>query len=78
MVAISAAAHVIDSFYGATKELVPIPTTITDVWEENETSRASCVFKTMKSGFKFGSKTNAWPPKFKWLYKVRDAALHYK
>jgi hypothetical protein len=78
MVAISAAAHAIDAFYGATKEKVRTPSTTTDAWETNKSPRRSRIFEMLKFGCKLGSKTNSWPKECKWLYDARDAAVHYK
>ncbi len=78
MIAVSAAAHAIDAFYGATKRYIPIPKATLDAWLAGRTRRRSQILETLKLGFTLRSKGNSWCIEFSWLFDARDAAVHFE
>jgi transcriptional regulator GlxA family with amidase domain len=78
MVAVSGAAHAIDSLYGELKPLIVVPVAMSTAWKTNRTSRYSQVFETLKRGCHGGVRSNTWPLEFKFLFTNRDAAVHHR
>ncbi len=78
MVAVAAAAHAIDGFYGSSKRFITLPPNMTATWAANGTKRSSRILETFKCGFALGSKGNTWPSEVRWLFDIRDAAVHFE
>jgi hypothetical protein len=78
MVAISGAAHAIESLYGEIKPLVSIPESVRATWEANRSPRQARIFETIKYGCRLGSRTNTWPRRFDELYLLRDPLVHHE
>ncbi len=77
MVAVSAAAHAIDGFYGDVDEHIPVSDALRATWKKNDTPRPSRILETLRAGFRVGNRTNEWPREFRWLAGLRDAAVHH-
>ena len=78
LVGVSAAAHAIDALYGEIRVHIPIPDRLAATWEKNRTSRPGRIFETLKTGCTLGSRGGTWPQDLKWLYGLRDAAVHHQ
>ena len=76
MVAVSAAAHALDAFYGAVKRYVQLPATTVEAWERNRTARRSRILETLKLGFAVGRAAQRWHAEFRWLFGLRDGVVH--
>jgi hypothetical protein len=68
MVAVSAASHAIDAFYGAVK--------IDNMWKQNRTARRAVILETLKLGFNVGKVAQRWHGEFRWLFNLRDGVVH--
>ena len=77
MIAVSAAAHAIDALYGEVAPLIPLPDGMADRWKANRTARPSRILETLQVGCRLGKRTSEWPPAFRELYTLRDAAVHH-
>jgi hypothetical protein len=77
MIAVAAASHAIDAFYGEAKEFIPLPASITETWRRNRTGRPERIRETLKRGFRVGRHDRRWKKDFDWLFDLRDAALHH-
>jgi hypothetical protein len=77
MVAVSASAHAIDALYGTTRELIDLPPGTVERWEANRTPRRSRILETLKAACQLGSLGSAWANEFRWLFDLRDAAVHH-
>jgi hypothetical protein len=69
MVAVAAAAHALDGFYGTVKPLVSPPA--------STASRGRQVLEALKLGFKIGPHASTWLTGMDWLFKTRDRAVHH-
>jgi len=78
MVAVSAAAHAIDAFYGACKPFITLLPGTEQQWITDGTERQSRIFETLRAGFAIDGKTNSWPAEFRWLFEIRDAAVQFE
>jgi hypothetical protein len=68
MIAISAAAHAIDGFYGSVKSLVEPPS--------SHAKRSRQILETLKLGFEIGADWSNWMTELDWLFATRDEAVH--
>jgi hypothetical protein len=75
MVSISAAAHALDAFYGATKNEV-VSDVLKAAWRKKRPKRHRVIVETLKLGIAVGPHVKTWMEEFAWLDNVRDAALH--
>lgn len=76
IVAVSGAAHAIDAFYGATAQMIRVSATERATWDANRTPRAGRILETLKRGFDIGTHHRQWSADLKWLFSLRDAAVH--
>ena len=74
MIAIAASGHALDGFYGKFRYVVP--ETTRRLWSRNKTARSSQIFETLKAGF--GAKIENLQTDLKWLFGLRDAAVHFE
>jgi hypothetical protein len=78
MISISASAHAIDAWYGAIRDLVPLPAHLRTGWTNQKPPRPARILETLKLGFSLGKAGTNWVNEFAWLFEVRDAAVHFK
>jgi hypothetical protein len=78
MVAISGSAHAIDALYGTTRELIDLPEGTVERWHANRTSRPGQILETLKYACKLGRYASKWGTEFRWLFDLRDAAVHHE
>ncbi len=76
LVAVTGAALAIDGFYGAVKPMISIPLGLLATWDRNRTRRGSRIFETLKIGFDVPAQTPTWSADLRWLYRLRDQAVH--
>jgi hypothetical protein len=69
MVAIGAAAHALDGFYGGFKPLVNPPS--------SDAKRSRQILEALKLGFKIGPQINQWLIDLDWLFDTRDGIVHH-
>lgn len=69
MIAIAAAAHAIDGFYGAVVEQVKPP--------KSNARRNRQILETLKLGFSVGPSAANWLVELDWLFHVRDDIVHH-
>lgn len=78
MESISAAAHALDTYYGAVKRHIVVPPATWAAWQRNGTARRKRVLETLKLGFTItGPTAEEWAQDFRWLYRLRGDAVHY-
>jgi hypothetical protein len=73
MIAVAAAAHALDALYGALKDLIPNRPTFPP-----RATRNRMILETLKRGFDVGKLQKGWVGEFRWLFRARDAALHFR
>lgn len=78
MVAVSAAAHAIDAFYGTVEQHIDLDPKNPAAWRKNRTPRRSRILETLKAGFDIGSRATKWEEDLRWLFDLRDAAVHHE
>jgi hypothetical protein len=76
MVAVSAASHALDAFYGKVHQVGGLPPAAAS-WDKNATPRWSRILETLKHNFQIGKHTGRWAIEFEWLFDLRDAAVHH-
>lgn len=76
LVAVSSAAHTVDGFYGATAALIAVPAAERAAWARNRTPRPARIIETLKRGFDIGHYAAQWTADLRWLYRLRDSAVH--
>lgn len=69
LVAVTAAAHAIDSLYGAVSKLIPRTRTTA--------ARHRQILEALKLGFSLGRRQHEWAPELAWLFALRDKAVHH-
>ena len=69
MVAISAAAHSLDGFYGSVVDLVKPP--------RSAAKRERQILEVLKLGFSIGRRAHVWLNEVDWLFGVRDDIVHH-
>ncbi len=80
MIAVSASAHALDALYGELQEMIPLP----ESWRRKEPktcrgpARHARIVETLKLGFALGKAAVEWPPRFEWLFDLRDSAVHFE
>lgn len=72
MVAITAAAHALDGFYGAVKRSVQAPGS-----KAKRPKRHRQILETVKLGFRVGSFALQWLDELDWLFETRDLIVHH-
>lgn len=77
MISIAASSHAIDAFYGEARDFITVPISLANAWKRKRTSRPGRIRETLKLGFDPGERLSAWDAEFKWLFNLRDAALHH-
>jgi hypothetical protein len=78
MIAVSAAAHAIDAFYGTVAYEFDVADELRAAWVKNKTSRRDRILETLKLGFDVGGKAKEWAGDFDWLFDLRDGAVHHE
>lgn len=80
MVAMAAAAHAIDAFYGSVRDRVQLPEHLLKAWEDKckRPKRPGRILETLKAGFDLAAKGNVWAGAFPELFQKRDFALHHE
>jgi hypothetical protein len=71
MMAVAAAAHAIDGFYGTIKPLLSLPITT------GRPARARRILEALKVGFAIGRLHQRWSGELDWLFKARDDGVHH-
>lgn len=74
VVAVAASAHALDALYGSTV----ISQEVRAKWLKKKTSRPGKIREALKLVFDTGPVDNLWVDEFKWLFDLRDAAVHAK
>lgn len=69
MVAVAAAAHALDGFYGSIKPLIPPP--------HPGGNRGRHIVELLKLAFDLGSAPHGWARDVDWLFKTRDDGVHH-
>jgi hypothetical protein len=69
MLAIAAAAHSLDGFYGAVVEHIKPP--------KSRARRNRQILETFKLGFSVGNSAHDWLRELDWLFEVRDDIVHH-
>jgi hypothetical protein len=69
MIAIAAAAHAIDGFYGSVKPLIKPPS--------GSARRSRKILEALKLGFKVGRHSSRWQREIDWLFDTRDRMVHH-
>jgi len=69
MIAVAAAAHAVDGFYGSIKPLVDPPA--------SAASRPRQIHEALKVGFNVGKPSQLWLKDLDWLFKARDGIVHH-
>jgi hypothetical protein len=79
LVAITAAAFAVDAWFGAVKPMIPLPPHLLAAWTKSgaRPSRAARVSETLNAGFAVGPVAARWGRQLKWLYALRDGAVHH-
>ena len=72
LVAVAASAHALDALYGSTA----VPAWVRALWRLTSTSRHAKIRESLKRIFNTGPVDATWAVEFKWLFGLRDAALH--
>jgi hypothetical protein len=72
VVAVAASAHALDALYGSTV----IPPVVRARWVEKDTKRPGKIREALKLVFATGPMNTPWVSEFKWLFDLRDAAVH--
>jgi hypothetical protein len=71
LVAVVAAAHAIDGFYGVVSRIIAL--------RFNRAARRRRIIETLKHGFRVGAAAQQhWLPEFDWLFSARDDAVHHQ
>ncbi|MGP3991870.1 hypothetical protein [Streptomyces sp. 3N207] len=71
LVAVAASAHTLDALYGSV-----VPESRRAEWKDNRTPRRSAIREGLKLVFGTGPRNTPWVDEFKWLFDLRDAAVH--
>jgi hypothetical protein len=78
LVVVSASAHALDALYGAVKVVASPPSHLIDAWNAQGAKRPARILETLKLAFTSGPYNAKWAKEFKWLFNLRDAALHFE
>jgi hypothetical protein len=78
LIAVSASAHCLDALYGSVNAIAPPPRAVAEAWTAARTKRASRIVETLKLAFDVGKSAQSWPTEFRWLFDLRDAAVHFE
>lgn len=78
MISISASAHAIDGFYGSVASYVDFPPGLKGKWRQNRTKRPAQILETLKLAFSIGHHAARWTRDLRWLFDLRDSAVHHK
>jgi hypothetical protein len=69
LVAIAAAAHGVDGFYGTLKAYVSTPSL--------KAKRSRKILEALKVGFAIGPQVMQWKDDLDWLFELRDSSVHH-
>lgn len=78
MISISASAHAIDGFYGSVGSYADFPPGLKSKWRQNRTKRPAQILETLKLAFAVGRQAPRWTRDLRWLFDLRDSAVHHK
>lgn len=77
--AVTTAALALDALYVPVKQLAPIASTNpAPVCPRNRPARAGLIREALKRAFSVGTLNKRWVQEFKWLFALRDGAVHYR
>ena len=77
--AVTTAALALDALYVPVKHLAPIPTASrAPVCPGKRTARQALIREALKRAFHVGKLNKRWLEEFKWLFGLRDGAVHYR
>jgi hypothetical protein len=78
MISVSASAHTIDAFYGAVDERTELAAGTRERWKEKRTKTSGRIIETLKAGCSIGAHAGRWAQDLKWLFDLRNAAVHHR
>ena len=77
--AVTTAALALDALYVPVKELAPrVSASTVPVCPRKRTARPARIREALKQAFRVGKLNDRWVQEFKWLFRLRDGAVHYR